>query len=728
MAARSTLLALVWHMHQPSYRDPRTGRARLPWVRLHATKDYRDMVEILAATPRVHATFNLTPVLLDQLEAAADGAGDDWLDLARMPAGSLDAGARSAILRGFFYVNEERMLLPHPRYRELRDRAARVKAGEGPPLTEGEWRDLQTWFHLAWVDPSYAGEEPVRSLLRKGRGFTEEEKGALLDWGVSLCGSIVPVHREAAARGQIEITTSAHHHPILPLLVDTDAPRAVAPAMPLPTPAFRAPEDAAAQLAQARASHERRFGAAPRGTWPPEGAVSDAALALIRGAGFAWAASDETVLARALRARGGAAAAGPAPGALYRAYRVETAAGPLSMVFRDRRLSDQIGFVYRHWDPEHAADDFLDRVRRAGASAPGETPPIVTVILDGENCWEAYEQDGRPFLTALYERLEAAKDVEALTVSEALARAPATETLPSVPVGSWIRDDLAIWIGHPEKNRAWGALREARAALAARGGSAAGGAWDSLYAAEASDWWWWYGDDHPSAFLDEFDALFRERLVAVYEAIGAAAPPLLGSSLRGVEAATHPPGGLAYLRPTIDGRETDFFEWRGADGYEPFGADGAMHRVSGSIGRVRHGFDERALYVRIDWTPQAERAGTTLAVIFPERGLVARCPIARGAAGEPVWTVETAEGEPGKLAGSGAEAPTADDDGGRHASEAITELRLPLARVGSGPGGSVAWRLAVERNGEPVDVAPASGAFLTRIPAEHFRLLLWSAT
>ncbi|HEX7079201.1 MAG TPA: glycoside hydrolase family 57 protein [Candidatus Eisenbacteria bacterium] len=727
MAARPILLALVWHMHQPSYVDPRTGRARLPWVRLHATKDYRDMVTAMRPHPRVHATFNLTPVLLDQIEAVASGAGDEWLDLARAPAASLGADARAAILRGFFTVNEERMLLPHPRYRELRDRAERVRAGGGPPLTEREWRDLQVWFHLAWVDPSYAEEEPIRSLLTRGREFGEEEKQALLDWGVALAGSVVGVYRDAAASGQIELAASAYHHPILPLLLDTDAPRSVSPSMPLPVPAFRAPEDASAQLRRARASHERRFGAAPRGTWPPEGAVSGEALALVRAAGFEWAASDETVLARALRERDGDRA--PSPGALYRPYRVDTPAGPLAMLFRDRRLSDQIGFVYRHWNPEQAAEDFLDRVRRAGGTAGAEGPAVVTVILDGENCWEAYERDGHPFLTALYERLSAAADVEAVTVSEALERSPAVERLPRVPVGSWIKDDLAIWIGHPEKNRAWGALREAREAIVARGSAAPAASWDALYAAEASDWLWWYGDDHETAFRDEFDGLFRANLIRAYEALGATPPASLGATLRGAEAPSHPPGGLAYVRPTIDGRETDYFEWRGADRYEPAGAGGAMHRVTGPIARVLHGFDARSLYVRVDFVPGAERRGAELAVIFPERGVAARCPTEPGTSGALRWSPgeRGVAGEGAVVANPAAAEPPAGDPGG-FASNAIVELRLPLARAGSGPGGALTWRLAMERDGDVADTAPAEGTFTTRVPAEHLGLLLWSAT
>ena len=209
MAAPSILLALVWHMHQPDYRDPRTGTAVLPWARLHATKDYRDMVEILRAYPNVHCTFNLTPILLEQLEAVAAGAADAWLDLARKPAGSLSPADRRALLRDFFAANQERMVEPVPRYRELGERAAaaRRSGGSADDWTEQDWRDLQVWFHLAWVDPGYATLELIRPLLAKGKGFTEEEKRALLDWGVTLCGTVVGAYRDAAVSGQIELAT-----------------------------------------------------------------------------------------------------------------------------------------------------------------------------------------------------------------------------------------------------------------------------------------------------------------------------------------------------------------------------------------------------------------------------------------------------------------------------------------------------------------------------------------
>ncbi len=643
-------------MHQPSYFHPPTGRARLPWARLHATKDYRDMADRLRAYPRVRCTFNLTPVLLDQLERIAAGEEDEALRLARLTPAQLTPDDRAALLRDFFSVHRERMLEPRPRYRDLQRRASEERSG-GRPLDEAEIRDLQTWFHLAWIDPEYAAQEPIRSLIAKGEGFSEEERAAVLAFGIEIAGSVIGTYREAVVAGQIELTTSAHHHPILPLIIDSDAPRESAPSMDLPRPAFRAPEDAEAQLKSARASHARRFGALPRGTWPPEGAVSDAALAMIRAQGFTWAASDESVLRRALAARDGEARDWPAP--LYRPYRVDTTAGPLHMVFRDRALSDRIGFVYQRWDAEDAADDFIEQIRSAAANARGAGPALVTVILDGENCWEGYEEDGGPFLAALYERLSAHPSIEAVRVSDALERMPSTDALSRVPVGSWIRDDLAIWIGSAEKNAAWAALRDARALLGAKGASAPREAWEAILAAEGSDWFWWYGDDHESDHKDVFDELFRGRLLAVYEALGSEPPAALRQRLTG-----------AVSAPANEG------DWAGAGRYDAGAAEGAMHRVVGWISTVRWRVAGDELRVRVDGRAGAAGGGS---LVFRAGGgeEVARASIPPETAADVV-------------------------------------IQIPLERVRAHGEG---WFVGLERDGRVEERAPREGAFTLEPPA-----------
>lgn len=723
--AEPVRLALVWHLHQPSYRDGLTGRVLLPWARLHAAKDYRDMAEILRDFPDVRVTFNLTPVLLDQLESIAAGETDDWIELARKPADRLTVEERAFLSRNFFHAHRERMIDPHPRYRELWDRlhgAKGPRTGGASSLSAADLRDLTVWFYLAWVDPSLRTEEPVRSLLAKGRDFTEEEKGTLLDWTASCAAHVIPAYRDLLARGQIEIAASAYHHPILPLLIDSDAPREVSPDLPLPQPPYRRPEDAALQVRRAREACERRFGRAPEGTWPPEGAVNDEVLGLLAREGFRWAASDETVLARALGRRGSLGADWPS--VLYRPYEVPTAAGPIGMVFRDRTLSDLIGFTYMYWEPERAAEDFVSRVRRAGertaariapATGPEPDAPLVSVILDGENCWEAYPEDGRPFLNALYDRLSRDDRVRTVTVGGALAERPPRDRIDHVPVGSWIRDDLGIWIGDDDKNRAWGELLRAQEALAraqAAGTVAAGSlaaAAEELYVAEASDWFWWYGETHQSAHREEMDTLFRSHLLRCYGLLGETPPePIRRSLRRAVRAAAREP--LPHVQPVLDGRETDFYEWRGARVLDVEAEAGAMHATTGLLARLRFGVDERYLYVRVDWRAGARREGARLRLVFPgppEQALV--LPLDRGE-GVPVWEEEGTE-EPGSFA-----------------VDRVAEIRVPFARLRARPGSVLGFRVEVEREGAVLERAPRTGVLAAPVPSKEDWLDLWSGT
>ena len=723
-------LALVWHMHQPSYRDPATGRFLLPWTRLHATKDYRDMAAALAAHSGVHVTFSLTPILLDQLDAIAAGASapggypgaydDPHLAAARAPAGALDEETRRFILREFFHVHRERMLEPHPRYLELA-RRAEVEARGLAPLSIEEMRDLQVWFHLAWVDPVYRGEEPIRSLWEQGRGFSEAQKEALLAWGLTLAGRVAPAYREAEARGQAELATVPYHHPILPLLFDTASPREVSSTIALPEPRSRAPEDAVAQIRAARRSHQARFGTAPAGVWPSEGAVSQEALQAIAAEGFAWAASDEETLRRALVAAGDPRA-GDA-GIHLQSWRVHTDAGPLAMLFRDRRLSDLIGFTYGSWDPRQAARDFVARVLETARNGRGDGPAVVPVILDGENCWESYEADGGPFLDALYGALEESDEIEAVTVSEALAAAPPTANLFHVPVSSWIRADLAIWVGHAEKNRAWTHLHEAREAIRSAESrvsdpSRIAAARAALHAAEASDWFWWYGDDHPTAHADVFDALFRAHVRSVYRALEIAPPSRLGASLR--ETASRA-AEAPYVRPRLDGRESDFYEWRDAVRIDPAATSGSMHQTAGRVRELRYGIDEDSLFIRV--TLDASLSEGALLVEGTaggseggerERG-GAWVPLSGPTHGAPKWVGPVSPG-----AGSG--------DAGAYARDQYVEARLPFSRFGASPGETLAWRLLLDVAGRREETIPRDGAFRVERPRADRRLTHWSAT
>ena len=77
----------------------------------------------------------------------------------------------------------------------------------------------------------------------------------------------------------------------------------------------------------------------------------------------------------------------------------------VNMIFRDHGLSDSIGFVYSKWNPEDAANDFISKIKNIANYVGNEYDnPLVSVILDGENCWEYYRNDGWDFLSALYSK------------------------------------------------------------------------------------------------------------------------------------------------------------------------------------------------------------------------------------------------------------------------------------------------------------------------------------
>ncbi len=599
-------LAFIWHMHQPYYRDLATSACSMPWVRLHATKDYLDMVTRLSAFPAIHQTFNVVPSLLDQLEEYLPPAhrSDDFLEASRKGVEALSDQERRFILQWFFLANIERMIKPHPRYHDLlAKRGLYVSEGDWPKIQKRfrpqDYLDLQVWFNLAWIDPWLRRQDAeLARLEEKGSHFTEAEKRYVLEAHLRLMSQVIPAYREAAARGQIELTTSPYYHPIMPLLCDLRAAHAALPHLPLPAEHFRHPEDAAWHLRQGLARHQAAFGAPASGLWPPEGSVSEDLVALAIDAGVPWIATDEEILWRTLKTA-------RSPSLLYQPHTLRRKGKQLAIVFRDRELSDVIGFVYSQWDARTAAGDFLKRLGEIHQQfRAADRPALVSIILDGENAWESYQDDGHEFLMRLYEALANDGRFRCVTVSEFLRQFPLdqAESLPELFSGSWIDANFATWIGHPEKNAAWAHLTRTREALAAAQSRDAPGqepAWKSLGIAEGSDWMWWFGDTHFSAQADDFDRLFRTHLANCYRLAGLEVPAELSVPIRRrVVQPQHEPTGL--IHPVIDGRETSYYEWLYAGRLDLKQQYSAIHRAEQCLQRIYYGFDETRQYLRID--------------------------------------------------------------------------------------------------------------------------------
>ncbi|MCG3199323.1 MAG: hypothetical protein GHCLOJNM_03834 [bacterium] len=581
----------------------------MPWARLHALKDYYDMPARLAKFEGVHQTFNLVPSLIAQIESyLSDSWHEDELLLFSRRAEDLTAEEKHSILHSFFLCPEERLIRPYPRYAALlRDSRLRNPEDLLTRWSVQEWRDLQFWRQLAWIDPFIRHQDPVlEDLFRQGQNFDEAQKEVLLERCKHWLGESLGIYRRMQDAGLIEVSVSPFYHPILPLLADPASVLEAMPDCPLPDRHGRHPEDARAQLSSAIEFYEQRFGRPPRGVWPSEGSVSEETAALLGELGVGWFATDEAILGRSLgipirHGEGRIAAA-----ELYQPYRSLEGAGP-AVIFRDHRLSDLIGFQYSSWDPEEAAANLVEEILAIRDRWSGPQRPLISIILDGENCWEYYVQDGGPFLDSLHGRIQDHPAIRCLTVSEALAEREPTP-LARLSAGSWINGDFYIWMGEEADRRAWTVLEETRQALVEVGERGdlpperLREAWEELYVAEGSDWFWWFGESQQSGQDALFDELFRLHLLRVHELIGRTPPRALLAPIESRKGDGFPVADPQLpCPPTIDGSETHYYEWRAAARFDPVRSGGAMQQVSRTgVELVYFGVDKERFYLRVD--------------------------------------------------------------------------------------------------------------------------------
>jgi alpha-amylase/alpha-mannosidase (GH57 family) len=713
MAVRAVFL---WHLHQPEYRDPRTGQPILPWVRQHASRAYNDMAAALERHPQIKAVANWAPSLLVQLEAYAGGTQDVDEQLARKPADALTPEERAHVLRECFSVAWDVWVRPVPRYSELLDKRGtdprQIDFGERQAAFDAqELRDLQVHFVLAWMGFAARREEPrIAELVAKQRGYSEEEKVFVLDAQRRIASRIVPRWRALADRGQVEITCSPMYHPILPLVIDTESARRAMPTVSLP-PRFSHPQDAREQVARGIERARAAFGQRPVGMWPSEGSVSPEVLDLLAASGVRWCATDQGVLERSELELGTTLPDGyPAH---YHPY-LAGADHAVAMLFRDRELSDRIGFRYAKSDAREAAEDLVSRI------ADTEEEALVTLALDGENPWEHYPSSGEAFLEALYQRLSAG-DVRTVLPREELRAHPPRARIARLHSGSWIDANFRIWIGHPEDNAAWTLLGEARDALAeaeengelprerleeARG---------HLLVAEGSDWFWWYGDDFTTENAPEFDALFRRRVAQAWVALGVVPPERLGHPIiaphkdksAGAAVVVQP---SRLIKPTVDGYGKGYYDWAGAGYYRPgTTSGGAMFRGQGTFSQLWFGFSQTDLYLRLDPAKGADLSGEL------------RLLVTRGGTGAEK-SVRL------RLLPGGAESEAKDEQGARCGygrAGTVVEMALSRSVLGLVAGERIGLTLRLLREEVEVDRLPRRGEIALAVPDRKFELANW---
>ncbi len=534
-------LVLLWHMHQPDYRDCASGEFRRPWVYLHALKDYTDMAGHLERHPKVRAVVNFVPVLLEQIDDYVDqfDSGhfrDPFLRwLAQKDLTDLDLNARRQLVADCFPVNHTHLVAPFPPFKRLFELHQMV-AAQGDVglsyLSANYFADLLTWYHLAWTGETERRNRPLLTeLMSKAQGFTADDRARLVDLFGEIVRGLLPRYRALADCGQIELSSTPQTHPIAPLLLDLASAREAMPEVVLPLAQTYPGGDlrVQAQLERAKAIHLGHFGRAPIGLWPAEGALSDAFLELLPTTGYRWSASSESVLANSLRA--GEQGVPARSEYLYRPYRTE-GAPEVALFFRDEHLSDLIGFEYASWHGRDASAHFLAQLTAVRDQARAGETALVSVMLDGENAWEFYPYNGFYFLDALYALIEAQDWLRTTTFSDCLhSTKRRTGNLPRLVAGSWVYGTFSTWIGAPQKNRAWDLLCQAKQIFDKVVGTVGvdpqviAAAQAQLAVCESSDWFWWLGEDDSRPGVQSFDELYRANLAQLYRLLDVAVPP-----------------------------------------------------------------------------------------------------------------------------------------------------------------------------------------------------------
>jgi alpha-amylase/alpha-mannosidase (GH57 family) len=725
-------VVILWHQHQPFYKDLVTGDFRLPWVRLHALKDYYGMVKLLDEFPGVHQTFNLVPALITQIqEYVAGEAQDPFWRVASKPARELTPAERRFALQYLFQANPTNMIGRYPRYHELWERFR--SAGHSPERAERffhaqDFTDLQVLSQIAWFDEFFLDEPNIAALIKKGQGYSYDEQQFVMEQQRELMAKVLPAHAAAAQNGNIEISTSPFFHPILPLVCDTNQGEASTHGLALPANRFRHPEDARQQIRRGLDLHEQVFGVRPKGMWPSEGSVSEEAIAIAAELGVQWMATDEGVLGRSLGLNFARDGQGRLPHhlaeKLYTVHRYENAGVAMNLLFRDHTISDLIGFVYSGMKPVEAAGHLIQNIKQAAQPILEQgRDAVVPVILDGENAWEYYPKSGREFLRRFYEALQHDPALEAVTVSKAIERHRPVSSLGQIVPGSWIHANFNVWIGAPEDNRSWDYLYEARQVYERNAPLVSEAqrklAYEAILIAEGSDWNWWYGPEHHSANDRDFDELYRKHLSNVYQALGVTPPDYLSQPLFGGEARPAFTPQTAYIRPRVTADKVRYFEWMGAARYTADHRSGAMHGKQFLLDSVHAGIDDRSVYGRLDFASEMPQADFAVVVNLEswgqKSGALHAVRVDAVVAGGRIrsWNVSV-QGENGPRVSS----ESASHPGVKVAALRNFEFKLPLSwlvpasRVGSGVpeiASVLKLRFSVWQNRLPVDALPVEG-------------------
>ena len=548
MSDKRLKVVLCWHMHQPQYRDTASGQYQLPWTYLHAMKDYIDMAAILEAHEGATAVVNFAPILLEQIDdyaqqlkgfiAHGESIHDPLLAALASPTLPNHVEQKIELVRQCTRANEERLITPNEDYARLVEIARMID--EKPAMLHYMHDqfvvDILVWYHLVWLaEETHRNNTEVQALVEKGRDFSVHDRQQLVSIIADLIASVIPRYKTLAEQGRIELSMNPYAHPIVPLMIDLNSTYDAMPEADLPGARSypKGEQRSRWHIEEGLAVFEKYFGMRPTGCWPSEGSVSNETLSLLGDYKLSWAATGESVLRNSMAALQRSEEIETNHG-LYKPYTVGES--DVACFFRDDGLSDLIGFTYSNWHADDAVANLVGHIEHIASSCDNPEQHVVSIIMDGENAWEHYPNNGYYFLNALYEKLAGHPSLNLTTFSKCLGQGIEPAHMDSMQAGSWVYGTFSTWIGDPDKNRGWDLLIEAKRAYDVVMASKhldkkdRDAATRQLALCEGSDWFWWFGDYNPAEAVSDFEHLFRLHLAHLYAILGVEPPEALSHS------------------------------------------------------------------------------------------------------------------------------------------------------------------------------------------------------
>ena len=601
LSGKKLSIAIYWHMHQPVYELG--GVFLMPWARLHAVKDYLDMVEILDKYPRLKLNINMVPALLDELvQYTEHGFHDIHSSLTVSDIGELSDSEKEYILNNFFNSKYETMVYKYPTYRKLFKKRFASNSVTINNFNDQEFSDLMALFNLSWIDPTHYEKYPeLHRLAKKGKNYTQKDRIRIIELHKEIIKKIIPTYKKYIEQGRIEMTTSPYYHPIMPILCDYETAAKNLPSRENLPLNLDLKKDASHQIVAAIDRIEQVFGVRPKGFWASEYCLTDKVLELFAQHGIKWTVSDESILSKSINFEFVRDFKGNLedPYYLLKTYTYENKDSNIDVIFRDLHIPSLINFEYSNLDASISAGDLYNKIKsiQNKLMVSPDDNHLLTIALDGENCWENYVNDGLDFLNMIYSKLEEDETIETVLISDYIGRDNNKKTLNKIHPGSWINKDFNFWLGDPVKNLAWQYLNSVREDINRIlqdkfDHPGLNQAMRELYIAEGSDWFWWYGEPNNSGQDNVFDFLFREHLKNSYKFLGCDYPGYLDRSII----------DTAYENSDSRLKNSNYnSSWLYSESIDL--VDGPVFQESKIFDNINYGFDNDNIYFKLELNP-----------------------------------------------------------------------------------------------------------------------------